>query len=558
MEVWLWSATNGTHQTKPYWKGARTFDRSKSAADAGTHTTSLKAPIAASSQAKNKLKAFQLSRSQPVSPQKHDGKENEVIPDSKLVEDFARHESPTIQGPSPSKAAKATSQHLPPPSTPGTRLPLAELIGNAADAHRGPAPREESPEEQLGWIPNSSNSALTPGQRRKRTHSSSPMTSSQHQAPGSVLQKEPLDIQTLQQQLKTPYADPAADLWDRYAVDRLAEDTPSGNKVTSFAHLFNEPSPAPKTPGSNGIRRWASCGNEWPTSKPKRRRIQGVLREKSDTAIQSKELDGERSLASRVGFLVDQIQATLGHPARNPRADEPSSSSPLPDKGAFERQAETSPMPKDHSAAKDQAELPTRSQDPSQHRSLQVSQHENISIPEHTKHDQPAGLQEEPADEFADEFDDDSAYVAVLDTLQPNDSASQPRISASMEAGLLETIDEDSDEFGDDAGLTLEDLDCAVPLLNDNESQPNVEDRSEQHRSADVEDVRPAAPVVLQHQTITDQQLDDDDDEFGGFDDIDEDQIAAAETAATQAYQATAPSQGSVRTFNLPRVNICS
>ena len=349
--------------------------------------------------------------------------------------------------------------------------------------------------------------------------------------------REPLDLENQHPPLKTPHADPAADLWSRYATASNTEETPTGVKLPSFAHLLNDSSPhsLPRTPGGSvgGLRRWASCGIEWPASKSKRRKTNGVFRDQPETVLESKESAKEHlERVSRVGFLVEQMQATLAQPTDKLRPDGPSSSSPLPDKGVFGDGPLLSPTNRPPQVLASARRLGSTEADSSS--SADKAQDEFYEQGE--------------SSEFAD------------DTLLPNDSASQKFVTAPMIPNQLETIDEDFgdldfDEFDDDdLDLTAEDLDNAVPLFDSKISQntysapvmDDVSTRLSQHMIAE--------PVVNTEPTryLSAANVSDDD-EFGGSD-LDEDQFAAAEVAATQAYHASTATQGSVRNSNLPRV----
>jgi len=438
-----------------------------------------------------------------------------------------------------------------PPSTPIMRLPLADLIGNAEDALTRPMVKEQSPEEQLGWIPNSSNSALTPGQRRKRSNSSSPMSSSQHETSTHFALREPLDLQHMHQSLKTPYVDPAADLWSRYATGRNPNDTPSVAKLPAFAQLLNESSPRqlPRTPDGSvsGLRRWASCGIEWPTSKAKRRRPNAVLKDSRDDVLESRETAKDHlSRMSRVSMLVEQVQATLARPTEEVKKDIPSSSSPLPDKHSFERRPYISPASKIIGAQSmqpcDPAPLPVIKE--------HFDEHESASQADTSDYG------DDEVDAAMDDVDPSiTAATAVMcngvfdHPVRPVDSASQHNVPGRY----LDTIEEDLDEFEDDCDFTAEDLEHAVPLFDPSQQH---EERAQTpnefvSRPGSANITTAVAPNVVSHADVVD--LSDDDDEFGGLD-VDEEQFAAAEMAATQALRASAATQGSVRISNLPLI----
>lgn len=444
-----------------------------------------------------------------------------------------------------------------PPSTPGMRLPLADLVGNAEELGRRPLPKEQSPEEHIGWIPNSSNSVFTPGQRRKRTVSSSPTTSSQQETSTHLCAKEPLDLQNLQQSLKTPHADPAADLWSRYATGRNADETPLGIKMPNFAHLINDSSPhaVPRTPGGsvNGLRRWQSCGLEWPTSNAKRRRTNGVFRDhQDDVFVDERQAATELpKQTSRVGMLVDKVQETLAQPASRLKHDCPSSSSPFPEKGDLMGGIGVSPLRRRPKTAEADPESRVSSQNgigPPQ-RSFSSDEFGDDEI-DMDAIDNPNNLGGHPAPVDMTSKGHDEANGQYQENLSHQDQRHVDSVRR------LDTIDEDSDEFGDDLDITAEDLENAVPLFDTRSDIPQQPNNSSYNNHGTTE---PHLPVVQQPVTnafarfdLPDELADDSEDEFGGSD-LDDEQFAAAEIAATQAYQTCSATQNPVRISSLPR-----
>ncbi|WPG99593.1 Hypothetical protein R9X50_00241100 [Acrodontium crateriforme] len=323
--------------------------------EASTNTPLTKPPIPATSQAKSKLKAFQFVPGRPERP-RHAEKENIGLgieplkskngvekPSSQLGASSAvrRSDSPVKSVSSGARESTRATPHLAHantfPCTPGTRLPLEDLIGNIDERPKRLQFEEQSPEDQIGWIPNSSSTLLTPNRKRKRARSSSPScphTSSQQR-------KEVLTFFNTSGPLvekRTPEADPAADLWQQYATGNQKVD---GLKPPDLSHLMFQASPRPlETPvKSAGLRRWASTGNEWPTSKTKRRRTNA----RANTGMCKDQQDDNDSISSgrsKVAAMVEKLQESLAtqklaQPNNQPGmvAEAPSSSSPLPDVG---------------------------------------------------------------------------------------------------------------------------------------------------------------------------------------------------------------------------------
>ena len=223
----------------------------------------------------------------------------------------------------------ATSKDLP-PSTPATRLPLADLLGQGNDTMKRPSHAVISPAEQIIWVPTASpgdvQPKVTPNRKRKRAKSSSP-ASSQTDTPNL-----PLEANTARQTVapRTPQADPAVDLWNRYAVNANANES-TGSKGRVLASLIRDASPkSSATAGSvGGLRRWASCGIEWPTSRSKRRKMKNVIAQRPPD---DESYMGDAAKQSRVSELLERMKETLARPhEESPKG--PSSSSPLPEIG---------------------------------------------------------------------------------------------------------------------------------------------------------------------------------------------------------------------------------
>lgn len=277
---------------------------------------------------------------------------------------------------------------------------------------------------------------------------------------------------------------------------------------------------------------------EWPTSKAKKRRTNPVFRDQPEDVLESRE-SAKQHLAkvSRVGMLVEQMQATLAQPADKHRRDGPSSSSPLPEKGVFGDGPVISPT--------------SRGQRPDQH-------------PD-TEHHDARGNQSQTYRSQHSQRNVDA------DNVLPAESASQDLTTAPAHSTRLEPIKEDFgdvdfDEFDDDMDITAEDIESAVPLFAAHSSQNKRQKVSPEPQPArpqvsaqlrpDPKSISPGKQKALTTHDDEDDDygdLDVEEDEFGDLD-VDEDSFAAAEVAATQAYHASAATQASVRISNLSRI----
>ncbi|KAF2223148.1 hypothetical protein BDZ85DRAFT_263074 [Elsinoe ampelina] len=511
--------------------------------------------IAASEEAKSKLGAYKLNMAPIASPQRSQGKEN------------SKH----FLGQSPMRKncsfaaevdAKNDTAYYLPPSTPAVRLPLADLLGNNEEIVKELPQKEDSPE--LNWVTNSQHPDFTPGKRRKRAASSSPATSSQNEASSHFGPRAPLDLHQIQQALKTPKADPAADLWTRYNALNDSEDHAVA-RLPSLAHLLQDSSPQslPRTPGGSigGLRRWASCGNEWPASKSKRRRTNGVFRDRDQSSHEDALPSREHSNGSRLGAMVDRVQANLAHEKPAKRLQDPSSSSPLPDKGSFDSNGPESPVNRAASRSSnartshgDHVQAPAAVSNPTTTDEADQSSDygdDNIDLDEFALDEaSPAGLRSESKGGQVD-ICQDSGYQEESEAIDNSHGGD----SHNIYAGHLPTIDEESDEFGEDDDITAEDLETALTQIEKLATQkqrssnigPQYDGHNDQSRAERPSIKNRPAPK------FTSNDHDDDDDEFGELD-ADEESFAAAEIAATQAYRASVGSQASVRQSNIPRV----
>ena len=290
------------------------------------------APIAASSQSKSKLKAFQYDERNDYIGPKAVGSEKENE-DPKLDAT-----TPKMNPPSQPLSQRSTTKDVRDcPQTPLGRLPLTELLASGDDMYRQHL--NMTPIERVLWdnSPGTSEPSQSRKKGRKRAHSSSPASSSQNDTSRHVARNKPqVDLQALQQALKTPKADPAEDLWSRYSLNKGTTEgwSPTAPTALAFTQLVH--SSSPQTPASHlqskdglGLRRALSC-IEWPTSAAKRRKVQrsGIFKDSNgQLATFEGGIDiGEESRISRVSYLVEKIHNSLTKP---PLTDEYSSSEPV-------------------------------------------------------------------------------------------------------------------------------------------------------------------------------------------------------------------------------------
>lgn len=523
-----------------------------------------KPPIPATSQSKTKLKAFQFIPGQPEEASQASGdkgKENASEEQSDVQQADAvigmvdksssapqRRAEPGTSSQTVTDDSKQTPQ-LPHantfPCTPGARLSLEDLVGNFDENAKRGEVKEQSPEEQIGWIPNSSSTLLTPNRKRKRAKSSSPS------CPGTSSQRQEASAFFLgngtQGEKKTPEADPTAALWQKYGGGKESVD---GFKVPDLSHVMFQASPRPlETPVKGaGFRRWASTGNDWPSSKNKRRRTDS----RPSISLwqdEQQQQQGDSAGRSRVAEMVEKIQETLATQklaqSEAKPADALSSSSPLPETGA------------DSFSAPNPSPLQAHRQPPAPRRASNTIRAQ--PAPAMTARPQTVSS-DDPDPPFKAATAPQSAPDVVkpaplhLHSKAPLPAYKRPSISRTISSGSGRqypvkqpsppqpapppppAVTVDIDEFGDDFDLTAEDLDelaSQVPLnqrsLYDIPQHPNPP----QQQPTVVNQSGPAA--AASRAVIV---LEDDDDEFGG-DDLDVDALAQAEISATQAYRAS-------------------
>ena len=235
--------------------------------------------------------------------------------------------------------AQPTKSLMLPPHTPG-RVSLLDLIANPEDFF-SELP-QGTPSEQVTWkhvpgvLRSPSSSVKTTQKSKKRSHSSSPISSQSRRSKHFRGEDDSADLKTASQSLRRSPSrrspnrdDPASILWSHYNQTRLYE--PVLPALPPFESSPHTPVDAKK---DNSFRRTASCGNEWPTSNPKRRKL--VQPDPHSTtkqifASRKKEmLECELPRQSKVTILLETVQQSLA--ARDREQDAPSSSSPLPER----------------------------------------------------------------------------------------------------------------------------------------------------------------------------------------------------------------------------------
>jgi DNA replication ATP-dependent helicase Dna2 len=483
-----------------------------------------------STQTRSKLKAFQFIEGAPTvetrkerEAEKENGhidpRRRETPKKSNMTRDTDHNTSETP------KLVHAKTCPLLPPSTPATRLPLADLVGNIDDSNRHAMKAMVSPEEQLGWRGSQPVNTPIPRKSKKRARSSSPAVPSQ---------EEPR-MDSIRRDLNTPQPDPATELWTRYTSNK---GTPTASKNVAFAHLINESSPrSSATAGSvSGLRRWASCGVEFPASHTKKRRTKGTFRaetEPTGDVFGAASSDGTFQAQPEQSKLAGMLQRmresiTKQESSKICSSELPSSSSPLPE--ARERHFAPESSPLRHHAQDESAQ------------SSQTMQAEMEAIEEEVAQEEEALVEPARSSSSSDEFGDadfDTEMIEVLEIsqqlppqydtytplpAQPVNSVHPPPFQSAV---LAADDDGSDDEFGIDEDLFAADLEQVASLYDIRPEMTSTENQDISVRGTGNDAMlHSAAPPVI-------NLVDDDSDDFG--DDIDVDEFAAAEVAATQS-----------------------
>jgi len=342
----------------------------------------------------------------------------------------------------------------------------------------------------------------------------------------------------------TPQIDPATALWNRYTTNS-STGAVIALAAAPFSAFLDKSSPqtGKEQAGTiGGLRRWTSCGVEFPTSKAKRRKVQNsAIREEIEEVFTdlppSEDLEATRELKrSRIGSIIQRIQNTLNKPKEDEEEEKaPSSSSPLPDRTDSAERDSMSPSraPKDvqgqtlGETAAETVEAPVQAS-PARHQDRAPSQSSGFG---------------------SDDFDFDILEIAdnvnsTLSAKQANGlSAQVPAIplqkeetveSASQAMRALEEFGDD-DDFGEDIDLSVVDFENVVSFY-----EPHPVPMAEQPTLAHAE---------TKDSNDFDSMLYDFDDDFGdefGDDDIDEASFVAAEAAAMQSHASMGSNKPSV------------
>lgn len=467
------------------------WQRAKSHSGAIPSKPPTRPPAPVSATTKNKLSKFQFQK--PPAEQSDDTfsnlapiSENQDKPSAGGTTNASENadsnkENQRTEGQDPTDSKSLPGQQKRATVTPVSRLVWQDLMG-VSDADR--QDEDTSPTERLLWHNDTDDtvdmiSPLVPRRGKKRARSSSPLSS-----PAGEKTRTPLvNVKKLKKALKSEHADPALDLWDRFAVGGAADSkTPLGATNPALAHLMMSSSPRPPKDGSpnhaeSSLRRAISCGSHW----PKRRRV--------DSASESRPVEdiGKDAKSLMVSALLETVNGEISKTERT-EEDQTGMDSPSlkrtrsPRKQiSHPRPAVSSQQPKLQSAA---SPLTTPSRDGTKRRprtppsdygdddfdddtlleldvSMLSGQTETrtfsgglATLPE-TDAQEPDEKHSKQAASSDDEFDDiDDDLLAVADDIvrKVDPTFSQPVPSPPPKTLPNEGGTEDDDQFGDDFG----------------------------------------------------------------------------------------------------------
>lgn len=337
------------------------WQRAKSHSGAIPSKPSTRPPAPVSATTKNKLSKFQFQ--EPATEQSDISSnlapiaENQDKPSAgeatNALEDVdSNKENLQHDGPDPADTASLPGQQHRATVTPISRLAWQDLMG-VADADK--QEDDTSPTERLLWHNERDETAdmispIVPRRGKKRARSSSPISS----PAGDKIRTPIVNVKKLKKALKSEHADPALDLWDRFAVGGAADSkSPLGATNPALAHLMVSSSPRPPKDGSpnhaeSSLRRAISCGSHW----PKRRRVENASEsrpvkdagENAKSLMVSALLETVNGEISKTERMVDapqgmgspsikrrrspQKQRTFPHPAKSPQPPKSKSAAP--------------------------------------------------------------------------------------------------------------------------------------------------------------------------------------------------------------------------------------
>ncbi|KAI1263284.1 hypothetical protein F5Y18DRAFT_134578 [Xylariaceae sp. FL1019] len=509
------SEQNGPVRNRPRWH------KSKSHSAAAPHHAQAapSRPLEPVSEVtKNKLNAFNF-RPNPNLQESSDPFKSCSKDSNDAGNTVKRDEKPQEAKPEP-----RDSPILPVPSTsvstPTSRLAWQDLIGGTETKVEEDDP---SPNDKIQWnTKQQPKYGMSPMPRRrgnKRARSSSPASSP---APSSKATTPAVNVKSLSQALKSPRADPAIELWDRFSLSgSIAAATPLGTTNPALAQIMMSSSPQPSRVQNSayadvGLRRAISCGTHW----PKRRRVDRVgtdMPPRDHPAID--ESPSGNSKSSMVNALL-KMKSVTSDTGRSTAVQ-------------AQRDALKSPSPR-----KKQQDRASRRLGSPEPRTAQLGD-ETVALPETTtigRGTAASDLIESSSDYGDDDFDDDTLMSLDVDINpalskqvplpQPQENDTIQTEGRALPAQDLSSDDEFGDGVDDDLLAVAEGLVSQIDYACDRKQDTTL--------AKFVTPTKPEVASIQREDYEQDSYGDDFGDDFGGDFDFE-----AAEIAATQSVRQT-------------------
>ncbi|KAI0594928.1 hypothetical protein F4775DRAFT_411604 [Biscogniauxia sp. FL1348] len=291
------SEQNGSSRNRHRWQKSKSCSTTGHSVATNPHTRPLE-PV--SDVTKNKLNTFNFKpQAKDPAISKHDERKHSGQPSDGNTTDTDES--------TPLPASKDTSKDA---TTPVSRLAWQDLIGMSEVREEE---EDASPSDRLGWDtrdhPIYKLSPVMPRKKgKKRARSSSPTSSP---ATRSKSNTPAINIKRLSAALKSPHADPALELWDRFSHSGSASSTSLGTTNPALAQIMVSSSPQPSrvaggAPSESSLRRAISCGAHW----PKRRRMERIESGTTMAAIVD-ESPSRNSKSSMVNALLQSVTGEI-------------------------------------------------------------------------------------------------------------------------------------------------------------------------------------------------------------------------------------------------------
>lgn len=466
-------------------------------------------PISAAS--KNKLNAFKC----PNPTKSKDEVTHELVPiiniegppndDVKKQDDKQTPEERT-----PLPASKDST------ATPVSRLAWQDLIG-ISEARE--IEDDTSPNDKIGWDTREDLrqmvklSPVLPGRRgKKRARSSSPVSSPANSKPHTPA----INVEKLSRALKSPHADPALELWDRFSLTGSTSITPIGAMNSALAQVMVSSSPRPsRIGGEGGLRRAISCGTNW----PKRRRVERAEAPRPMEVIVDESPSGG-SKSSMVNALLQTVNGEINR-SKTIQTYHDTSESPSPKK-------------RRHPLAAQSSGSPTRRKPPSK---PVLDADEPEPTTERPKLDTSMDASSDYGD---DDFDDDTLMELDASVCQSHeDHAKQdstPQVTNAEEVTVQPQADRISDSFDDEFADMDDDIFAAAEDL--------MTQIDSSHSQVENPNTIPQNHVVAQEKPadVADDFAEDAfEDDFGGDFDFEAAEIAATQSASAKQTNGSLP-----------------